>query len=245
MSGSILLLDTAVATTADGRSGFTLPSRGFQRLTYAFDVTAVTGTWAISVEYDEDMTQVATVALVAGVTSTGLNELNVLGTDDQSHISRLDEAETAIPLGTQVFYDVAAGGGSLSGKLYAMMSGPGGFCGLLHTQASTTASVSTVALAHGKRAHNQATFFLDVTTVTGTWVAAVEWDAGNGSTALTVGTTGVAEIVAGNGTGLYALDIAAPFDAADAAIPEPTGVSYTKSAGAGSFAAKLFGVYSD
>jgi hypothetical protein len=96
---------------------------------------------------------------------------------------------------------------------------------------------STVVLKGGQGGHRGATFYFDVTAVTGTWEVQANW----APTGVVIPLALASTITA---TGMKLMTLQAPFTTASNAIPEPTSVLFTETV-AGSITGKLIIVYSN
>src|SRR3990167_5732181 len=98
------------------------------------------------------------------------------------------------------------------------------------------ASVTTTRqLEGGRGGHSSATFYFDVTAITGTWEIQVNW-APTG----TVIPIGLASTV--TTTGMKLLTLQSPFTLGNRAVPSPDSVTYTETV-AGTLAGKLIAIY--
>lgn len=103
---------------------------------------------------------------------------------------------------------------------------------------STGATVTaTVGIPGGKGAHRSATYYFDVTAITGTWEIQANWSPTGVVIPIALASTVTT-------TGLKLLDLQSPFTLTNRAVPSPDTVTYTETV-AGTLAGKLIAVYGD
>lgn len=114
MSGPNRLIATVTGVTVDTTVG--VPSggnRAFKTANYWVQVTAIAGTWTMTARWKSDAGTHQTIATSAALTATGLVVMAL-------HTA-FSAAEDAKPIASNVLFDVAAGGGTLSADVYAML----------------------------------------------------------------------------------------------------------------------------
>jgi len=107
---------------------------------------------------------------------------------------------------------------------------------VLDTSAQTvTSTVNVINPALG--GHAAATFFWDITSISGTWDCAVYIDIG-------ANRLKIAELTTQTTTGLKRLTLTADFNAVRSAVPNPTSITYTEAV-AGSLTSTVYAAYGD